>query len=59
MIALTRQHARDGYRRVTTLLHNAEWHVNRKRVEHLSRRKGLKGKTPGGRACIERENSRF
>ena len=32
IIALARQHGRYGYRRVTALLRNAGWHVNRKRV---------------------------
>lgn len=42
IIALARQYGRYGYRRVTALLHNAGWHVNRKRVERIWRREGLK-----------------
>ena len=33
IIALARQYGRYGYRRVTALLRDAGWHVNRKRVE--------------------------
>ena len=33
---------RYGYRRVTALLRDAGWHVNRKRVERIWRREGLK-----------------
>ncbi|WP_375244200.1 IS3 family transposase [Sphingomonas parapaucimobilis] len=42
IIALARQYGRYGYRRVTALLRNAGWHVNRKRVERIWRREGLK-----------------
>lgn len=42
IIALTRQYGRYGYRRVTALLRDAGWHVNRKRVERIWRREGLK-----------------
>jgi len=42
IIALARQHGRYGYRRVTALLRDAGWHVNRKRVERIWRREGLK-----------------
>ena len=42
IIALARQYGRYGYRRVTALLHDAGWHVNRKREERIWRREGLK-----------------
>ncbi|PZP09962.1 MAG: IS3 family transposase, partial [Sphingomonas hengshuiensis] len=42
IIALARQYGRYGYRRVTALLRDAGWHVNRKRVERVWRREGLK-----------------
>jgi transposase InsO family protein len=42
IIALARQYGRYGYRRVTALLRNAGWTVNRKRVERIWRREGLK-----------------
>ena len=42
IIALARQYGRYGYRRVTALLRAAGWHVNRKRVERIWRREGLK-----------------
>jgi transposase InsO family protein len=42
IIALARQYGRYGYRRVTALLRSAGWHVNRKRVERIWRREGLK-----------------
>src|SRR5690606_39646021 len=35
IIALARQYGRYGYRRVTALLRDAGWHVNRKRVERI------------------------
>lgn len=38
IIALVRQYGRYGYRRVTALLRDAGWHVNRKRVERIWRR---------------------
>ena len=41
IIALARQYGRYGYRRVTALLRNAGWAVNRKRVERIWRREGL------------------
>ncbi len=31
-----------GYRRITVLLRNEGWHVNRKRVHRLWRKEGLK-----------------
>ena len=42
IIALARQYGRYGYRRVTALLRDAGWTVNRKGVERISRREGLK-----------------
>ena len=42
MIELTRQYGRYGYRRIATLLRDAGWQVNDKRVERLWRREGLK-----------------
>ena len=42
IIELARQYGHYGYRRVTALLRNAGWHVNRKRVERIWRREGLK-----------------
>ena len=42
IVALARQYGRYGYRRVTALLRDAGWAVNRKRVERIWRREGLK-----------------
>ncbi|MBB4086998.1 hypothetical protein GGR49_002603 [Sphingomonas carotinifaciens] len=42
IVALARQYGRYGYRRVTALLHAADWSVNHKRVERIRRREGLK-----------------
>ncbi len=42
IIALAKQYGRYGYRRVTALLRSAGWSVNRKRVERIWRREGLK-----------------
>ena len=42
IIELARQYGRYGYRRVTALLRRAGWQVNRKRVERIWRREGLK-----------------
>jgi putative transposase len=42
VIELARQYGRYGYRRVTALLKEAGWAVNRKRVERIWRREGLK-----------------
>jgi putative transposase len=42
IIALARQYGRYGYRRITALLRNAGWLVNKKRVERIWRREGLK-----------------
>jgi transposase InsO family protein len=40
--ALSRAHPRYGYRRITALLREEGWHVNRKRVQRLWREHGLK-----------------
>ena len=42
IVALARQYGRYGYRRITALLRDAGWTVNRKRVERIWRREGLK-----------------
>ena len=42
IIALARQYGRYGYRRVTALLRDAGWLVNKKRVERIWRQEGLK-----------------
>jgi transposase InsO family protein len=42
IIDLARQYGRYGYRRVTALLRQAGWAVNKKRVERIWRREGLK-----------------
>jgi transposase-like protein len=42
IIALAKQYGRYGYRRITALLRDAGWHVNRKRVERIWRKEGLK-----------------
>ena len=42
MIELARQYGRYGYRRITKMLRTVGWSVNKKRVERLWRRKGLK-----------------
>lgn len=42
MLELARQHPRYGYRRITALLRQAGWRVNRKRVHRLWREQGLK-----------------
>jgi putative transposase len=42
IIALATRYGRYGYRRITALLRQAGWMVNRKRVERLWRREGLK-----------------
>ena len=39
---MARQYGRYGYRRVTALLRDAGWLVNKKRVERIWRRAGLK-----------------
>ena len=41
-IALARQYGRYGYRKITALLGQVGWLVNRKRVERIWRREGLK-----------------
>ncbi len=42
IVELARQYGRYGYRRITALLKQAGWCVNRKRVERIWRREGLK-----------------
>ena len=42
IIELARQYGRYGYRRITALLQSAGWTVNKKRVERIWRREGLK-----------------
>jgi transposase InsO family protein len=42
IIALATRYGRYGYRRITALLREAGWAVNRKRVERIWRREGLK-----------------
>jgi len=42
IIALATCYGRYGYRRITALLRHAGWQVNRKRVERIWRREGLK-----------------
>ncbi len=42
MTELARQYGRYGYRRITTMLRGVGWSVNKKRVERLWRREGLK-----------------
>ena len=42
IIALARQYGRYGYRRITAMLRRAGWTVNKKRVERIWRREGLK-----------------
>jgi transposase InsO family protein len=42
IIELAKRYGRYGYRRITALLRGAGWTVNRKRVERIWRREGLK-----------------
>jgi HTH-like domain len=42
IVELARRYGRYGYRRITALLRHAGWSVNRKRVERIWRREGLK-----------------
>ena len=42
IVALASRYGRYGYRRITALLRHAGWGVNRKRVERIWRREGLK-----------------
>ncbi len=42
IIELARRYGRYGYRRITALLQAAGWRVNKKRVERIWRREGLK-----------------
>ena len=39
---LALQYGRDGYRRITAILHQTGWFVNVKRVERIWRQEGLK-----------------
>ncbi len=42
IVELAKRYGRYGYRRITALLQDAGWAVNRKRVERIWRREGLK-----------------
>jgi putative transposase len=42
IVALAKRYGRYGYRRITALLRDTGWAVNRKRVERIWRREGLK-----------------
>ena len=42
IVELAKRYGRYGYRRITALLRDAGWAVNRKRVERVWRREGLK-----------------
>jgi len=42
MVELASQYGRYGYRRITAMLRDRGWRVNRKRIERLWRREGLK-----------------
>jgi transposase InsO family protein len=42
IVELARRYGRYGYRRIAALLRHAGWQVNRKRVERIWRREGLK-----------------
>jgi putative transposase len=42
IVDLARQYGRYGYRRITALLRASGWAVNKKRVERIWRREGLK-----------------
>ena len=42
IVELARQYGRYGYRRITALLRSSGWAVNKKRVERIWRREGLK-----------------
>ena len=42
VVELAKRYGRYGYRRITALLRDAGWAVNRKRVERIWRREGLK-----------------
>ena len=42
VVELAKRHGRYGYRRIAALLRDAGWAVNRKRVERIWRREGLK-----------------
>jgi transposase InsO family protein len=53
IVELARQYGRYGYRRITALLRHAGWQVNRKRVERIWRKEGLKvpHKQQGAAGC--------
>lgn len=58
MLSLSRAHPRYGYRRVTALLRQEGWPVNRKRVQRLWRQEGLR--VPGKshkRARVDRSTT--
>jgi transposase InsO family protein len=42
IVELAKRYGRYGYRRITALLRDAGWAVNRKRVERIWRREGLR-----------------
>jgi transposase InsO family protein len=42
IVGYASRYGRYGYRRITALLHRDGWRVNRKRVERIWRREGLK-----------------
>jgi transposase InsO family protein len=42
IVELARRYGRYGYRRIAALLRRAGWQVNRKRIERIWRREGLK-----------------
>jgi len=48
IVGLATQFGRYGYRRVTGLLRETGWRVNKKRVERIWRREGLKGNLEAG-----------
>ena len=50
MTELALQYGRYGYRRITVLLHNEEWHVHHKRIERLWKKDGLKVKKASAEA---------
>ena len=58
MIELARQYGRYGYRRIATLLREAGWQVNAKRIERLWRREGLKVKGQRTRKGLKAAQSR-
>ena len=56
IIELARQYGRYGYRRITALLREAGWTVNKKRVERIWRCEGLKvpQSSPNGASLAQR-----